>query len=103
VSFTSWPQQQLQYLYQFVLHAALDAVDEVMWTTKEPHLKTVDRFNSLSVTAFVTPGCARFLMLHDGKGDDSLRQFFTEVYDLYLRVRACVTYLGMRLTPWFVR
>ncbi len=114
------PQQQLQYLHQFVLHAALDAVDEAMWTTKELHLKvrwharhnaidhalgstvparssfvllhhhlqTVDRFNALSVTAFVTPGNARLLMLHDGKSDDSIKTFFTEVYELYLRVRA---------------
>lgn len=37
----SWScmQQQSQYLHQFVLHAALDAIDEAMWTTKEPHLK----------------------------------------------------------------
>jgi uncharacterized protein (DUF1778 family) len=32
-------QQQAQYLHQFVLHAALDAVDEAMWGTKELHLK----------------------------------------------------------------
>jgi hypothetical protein len=34
-----WEQQRDQYLHQFVLHAALDAVDEVQWTTKELHLK----------------------------------------------------------------
>jgi hypothetical protein len=32
-------QQQAQYLHQFVLHAALDAVDEAMWATKELYLK----------------------------------------------------------------
>jgi hypothetical protein len=130
-----------------VLHAALDAVDEAMWLTKEPHLKvdrwaaapgsstsfntqqrehqpcplnrlhfhgshsvpgtcalqTVDRFNNLLVTAFVTPGNARFLLLHDGRSDDSIRAFFSEVYELYLRVRAgsCVlhsTGMGYQLT-----
>lgn len=86
VDLTGPKEQQLQYLHQFVLHAALDAVDEAMWTTKELHLKTVDRFNVLSVTAFVTPGNARFLMLHDGKSDDAIKTFFTEVYELYLRV-----------------
>mmetsp|Transcript_6657 Transcript_6657/g.11333 ORF Transcript_6657/g.11333 Transcript_6657/m.11333 type:complete len:138 (-) Transcript_6657:313-726(-) len=78
--------QQAQYLHQFVLHAALDAVDEAMWSSKELHLKTVDRFNALSVTAFVTPGSARFLLLHDGRSDDGIRTFFTEVYEAYLRV-----------------
>ncbi len=33
------PQQQSQYLHQFVLHAALDSIDDVMWNTKECHLK----------------------------------------------------------------
>lgn len=40
------------------------------------------------VTAFVTPGNARFLLLHDGRSDDSIRAFFMEVYELYLRVSA---------------
>ncbi|PNH10033.1 Trafficking protein particle complex subunit 2 [Tetrabaena socialis] len=77
--------QQTQYLHQFVLHSALDSVDEQMWLTKEAHLKVVDRFNGLNVTAFVTAGNTRFLMLHDGRSDDALRAFFTEVYELYLR------------------
>lgn len=46
----------------------------------------MDRFNNLFVTAYVTPGNARFLLLHDGKNDDSIRSFFSEVYELYLRV-----------------
>lgn len=49
-------------------------------------LQTVDRFNNLFVTAYVTPGNARFLLLHEGKNDDAIRTFFTEVHELYLRV-----------------
>ncbi|KAL6757324.1 component of TRAPP complex, partial [Haematococcus lacustris] len=79
-------EQQAQYLHQFVLHAALDAVDEAMWMTKEPYLKTVDRFNNLLVTAFVTPGNARFLLLHDGRNEESMRNFFLEAYELYIKV-----------------
>lgn len=88
VDFTGPKEQQTQYLHQFVLHASLDAVDEAVWSkeSKDLHLKTVDRFNNLFVTAYVTPGNARFLLLHDGKNDDSIRSFFTEVHDLYLRV-----------------
>lgn len=79
-------EQQAQYLHQFVLHASLDAVDEAMWNTKELHLKTVDRFNNIFVTAFVTPGNTRFLLLHDGKNDDAVKTFFLEVYEHYLRI-----------------
>ncbi|KAG2495062.1 hypothetical protein HYH03_006673 [Edaphochlamys debaryana] len=86
VDLTGPKEQQTQYLHQFVLHSSLDAVDEQMWTSKEPHLKVVDRFNGLQVTAFVTAGNTRFLLLHDGRSDDAIRAFFTEVYDLYLRV-----------------
>lgn len=86
VDLTGPKEQQAQYLHRFVLHAALDAVDEAMWSTKEPHLKTVDRFNNLLVSAFVTPGGARLLLLHDGRGDDAVRAFFIDVYEAYLRV-----------------
>jgi hypothetical protein len=80
-------EQPAQYLHHFVLHAALDAVDDVMWTSKDCHLKTVDRFNQLIVSAYVTPGSstARFLLLHDGRNDDTIKAFFTEVYELYLK------------------
>ncbi|KAJ9507678.1 hypothetical protein QJQ45_021345 [Haematococcus lacustris] len=57
-----------------------------MWMTKEPYLKTVDRFNNLLVTAFVTPGNARFLLLHDGRNEESMRNFFLEAYELYIKV-----------------
>ena len=46
----------------------------------------VDRFNNLFVTAFVTPGNTRFLLLHDGKNDDIIRGFYQDVYDVYLKV-----------------
>ena len=84
---SSQPKDQAQYLHHFVLHAALDAVDDVMWSTKECHLKTVDRFNHLIVSAWVTPGSstARFLLLHDGRNDDTIKAFFTEAYELYLK------------------
>lgn len=84
--FTGPKEQQAQYLHQFVLHASLDAVEEAMWNTKEVHLKTVDRFNNLYVTAYVTPGSTKFLLLHDGKNDDTIKNFFNEVYELYLRI-----------------
>jgi hypothetical protein len=61
-----------------------------------PPPETVDRFNNLLVSAFVTPGGARLLLLHDGRGDDAVRAFFGDVYEAYLRVRAAAAPLARR-------
>lgn len=42
-------QERPQYLYHFVLHAALDAVEEAEWHSSSMHLGVVDRFNNLQV------------------------------------------------------
>jgi hypothetical protein len=78
-------QERPQYLYHFVLHAALDAVDEAQWATGSMHLGVVDRFNNLQVSAFAAAGGARLLLLHDGRSDDAVKAFFRDVYELYLR------------------
>ena len=40
------------------------------------------------VSAFVTAAQVKFLLLHDGRSDDSVKGFFKEVYDGYLRVHS---------------
>ncbi|KAJ1492491.1 hypothetical protein T484DRAFT_1930985 [Baffinella frigidus] len=70
---------------QFFLHAALDIVDEEIWKNASLYLKTVDKFNDRSISAYVTPTHAKMLLLHDGKSEDSVRSFFNEVHELYLK------------------
>jgi trafficking protein particle complex subunit 2 len=55
--------------------------------TKSLHrfLRVVDRFNNLAVSAYVTPGGIYLLLLHDGRGEDAIRGFFTEIHDLYTK------------------
>ncbi|PRW59464.1 trafficking particle complex subunit 2-like [Chlorella sorokiniana] len=79
-------EERPQYLYHFVLHAALDAVEEQEWRTTAMHLGVVDRFNNLQVSAFTTAARTKFLLLHDGRSDDLVKSFFRDVYELYLRV-----------------
>lgn len=84
-------QDRAQYLHQFVLHAALDAVDEQIWTTTSMHLAQVDNFNQLRVSAYVTAAQMKFLLLHDGKSEDAIKAFFKDVYEVYLKVRGLAT------------
>ena len=65
----------------FTLHAALDMVDLAVWSSPSTYLKVVDRHNEQLVSAYVTPGGARFLVLHDARNEDGIRAFCTEVDD----------------------
>ncbi|TXG66578.1 hypothetical protein EZV62_007853 [Acer yangbiense] len=48
-------------LHQFILHAALDIVQDLAWTTSAMFLKAIDRFNDLVVSVYVTAGHILFM------------------------------------------
>ncbi|KAL4271230.1 hypothetical protein GQ457_13G017920 [Hibiscus cannabinus] len=72
-------------LHQFILHAALDIVQDLAWTTSAMFLKAVDRFNDLVVSVYVTA--------------DGIKSFFQEVHELYIKILLNPLYLpGSRIT-----
>lgn len=81
-------QQRPQYLYHFILHAALDAMDDAEWTQKSAHLGTIDRFNNLNVAGYIIPGNRiRLMLLHDsGKSDELIKMFFRGVHQLLIPI-----------------
>lgn len=52
------------------------------------YLKVVDSLNDARVSAYVTPGCARFMVLHMAadRRDEEVRSFCAEVHELYVKV-----------------
>lgn len=49
-------KEDAAHQHQFILHAALDIVQDLAWTTSAMFLKQVDRFNDLVVSVYVTAG-----------------------------------------------
>ena len=86
-------------LHQFILHAALDIVQDLAWTTSAMYLKSVDRFNDLVVSVYVSAGHTRFMLLHDSRNDDGIKSFFQDVHELYIKTLLNPLYLpGSRIT-----
>ena len=79
-------KEENRHLNQFIIHSALDMVAESMWATNTMFLRTVDKFNDMLISAFVTAGGIRMMMLHDARNEENIRDFFQEVYKLYVRV-----------------
>ncbi|KAK7369677.1 hypothetical protein VNO80_11720 [Phaseolus coccineus] len=78
-------------LHQFILHAALDIVQDLAWTTSAMYLKSVDRFNELVVSVL--------MLLHDSRNDDGIKSFFQDVHELYIKTLLNPLYLpGSRIT-----
>ena len=70
----------------FVLHSALDLVERAAWTTNRMHLGVIDKVNNQQVSTFLTAGNIKFMLLHSGRSDDAIRNFFQDVYELYVKV-----------------
>ena len=86
----SQPENQLQ----FIVHQALDSLDHKAWSGSSMFLKESDRFNSMPVSAFITAGHIKFMLLHQSNLDEnSIRQFFQELYLIYIKVAMNPFYL----------
>ena len=72
--------------YQFVMHAALDMVEESMWKTGTMNLKRVDAFQGQNISAYVTASNVVLLLMHENASEDSVGFFFREVHEMYIKI-----------------
>ncbi|XP_020085193.1 transport protein particle 20 kDa subunit-like isoform X2 [Ananas comosus] len=69
-------KEEAAHLHQFILHAALDIVQDLAWTTS-----------------------AILMLLHDSRNEDGIKSFFQDVHELYLKILLNPLYLpGSRIT-----
>lgn len=60
-------------------------VEQIMPSLNSHYLKVVDRYGEWLVSAFIASSGDRFLLLHDVRNEDGIRQFFTEAHELWTR------------------
>ncbi|GJJ78031.1 trafficking protein particle complex subunit 2 [Entomortierella parvispora] len=78
-------KEEFRHLNQFIAHSALDMVEDIQWSTNQMYLKSVDKFNERFISAYLTAGNIKLLLLHDAKSEDAIRNFFNECYELYIK------------------
>ncbi|XP_024394010.1 uncharacterized protein [Physcomitrium patens] len=100
---TAPKKDEAAHLHQFILHASLDIVQDVVWNTNNMFLKVVDKFNDLLVSVYVTAGHTRLMLLHDSRNEDGIKNFFQEVHELYIKMLLNPLYVpGSRISsPFF--
>ncbi|ESK97483.1 trafficking protein particle complex subunit 2 [Moniliophthora roreri MCA 2997] len=76
---------QDRHVIQMIANASLDVIEDVMRKENAMYLKCVDKFNEWTVSAFITPGNSKFLLLHEGKNDEGIRGFLMEVWEVYIK------------------
>ncbi|KAK5123740.1 hypothetical protein LTR85_002376 [Meristemomyces frigidus] len=56
-------RDEAKYMNQFIVHAALDMVEEAQWANKDLYLKRIDTFQNNHVHCFLTGGNVKFMLL----------------------------------------
>ncbi|KAL7718891.1 Sedlin [Entamoeba marina] len=71
-------------LNQFVILSALDFIEEKKKNSSKMYFKTIDVYGSHHLSAFVTAGNIKFILMYTNKVDDT-KPFFNAVYDDYVK------------------
>ncbi|EGG17789.1 RNA polymerase II subunit 5-mediating protein [Cavenderia fasciculata] len=74
------------YMQQYILHSSLDIVEEVVWKSTNMYLKIIDKHNKYNISSYVTSGHIKFMLLHEKKDEEAIKNFFGEVHDLYIKI-----------------
>ncbi|KDN38145.1 Sedlin [Tilletiaria anomala UBC 951] len=71
---------------QMVALSSLDAIEDMQFFNGAMYMKSVDRINEWTTSAFLVPGNVKFLILHEHKHEDGIRNFFIDVWELWVKI-----------------
>lgn len=58
-----------------------------MWSTQVLNLGKIDQFYGINISAYLTQGSIKFVLCYDSnKDENSIRQFFQDVNELYVKI-----------------
>ncbi|KAF0991081.1 hypothetical protein HZS_2736 [Henneguya salminicola] len=69
---------------QLIFFSSLDTLDSLIWKSNQSYFKNIDTFNTSKLSAYVGCGGVKFMLIHDHL-QDSVRDFFIDVYESYIR------------------
>lgn len=75
-----------KHLNQFIAHSSLDILEDIQSNATANYLKIIDKFNAFNISAYITPSGVRFLLLHENTNSDSIKSFFVDVHEVYIKV-----------------
>ncbi|CAK9438784.1 uncharacterized protein LODBEIA_P30080 [Lodderomyces beijingensis] len=73
-------------LLPFIASSSLDVIEDQQWSTQLLNLGKIDQFYGISISAYITQGNIKFILCYDSnKEENSIRQFFQDINDLYVK------------------
>ena len=83
--YTNLIKKEITFIHELIAFASIDLIDVNETNNNSMYIKSYDKFNENIVSGFVTAGKMRFILMHEGKSDDSIKIFFQEVYEYYCK------------------
>ncbi|CEH12000.1 TRAPP 20 K subunit [Ceraceosorus bombacis] len=70
---------------QMIAHSSLDSIYDKSLCTSQMYLRTIDRTHQQFVSCFLLPNRYFFVILHEHKHEEGIRNFFLDAWELLLK------------------
>ncbi|PWN39870.1 Sedlin [Ceraceosorus guamensis] len=70
---------------QMIAHSSLDSIYDKSLRTSQMYLRTIDRTQQQFVSCFLLPNRYFFVILHEHKHEEGIRNFFLDAWELLLK------------------